>query len=110
MNQETVADDLQETAEMSLDNAIIEGAEQPGPVTAQSDDPALVEEAAAPVVVSTPEKAPPEATPAAEEPQTLVNPPKVPRPVAPYRFQLPCSITYLCLQSCRASAPLYRKA
>ena len=58
MNQQTVVDDLQEPAEMSLANAIIEGAEQPGPETVQSVDPALVEEAAgAPVAASIPEKA-----------------------------------------------------
>ena len=53
----------------------------------QVANPAPVEEvAAAPMAVSTPEKAIPETTPAAEEPQTLVNPPKVPWPVAPYKF------------------------
>ena len=87
MNKETLPDDLQESAEMSLANAIIEGAEQAGPGTAHSDNPVPVEEAAvAPVAVSTPEKVAPEVNPAAEEPQTPVNPPKVPRPVAPYRF------------------------
>ena len=48
----------------------------------------MPEEAAAvaPVAVSTPEKVAPEANPTAEESQTPVNPPEVPRPVAPYRF------------------------
>ena len=87
MNEESVQDDLQKPAEMSLPNAIIDGAEQPGPGTAHSDNPVPVEEAAvAPVAVSTPEKVAPEVDPAAEEPQTPVNAPKVPRPVAPYRF------------------------
>ena len=87
MNQETVPDGLQEPAEMSLANAIIKGAEQPGPGAAHGDYPVPVEAAAvAPVAVSTPEKVAPEANPVAEEPQTPVNPPKVPRPVAPYRF------------------------
>ena len=87
MKQETVPDDLQEPAEMSLVNAIIEGAEQQGPGTAHGDNPVPVGAAAvAAVAVSTPEKVAPEANPAAEEPQTPVNPPKVPRPVAPYRF------------------------
>ena len=86
MNQETVPDDLQEAAEMSLANAIIEGAEQPGPGTANGDNPVPVEEAAVvPMAVSTPEKVAPEVNPAAEEPQTPMNPPKVPRPVTPYR-------------------------
>ena len=43
-----------------LANAIIEGAEQPGPIKAQGADPALVEEAAeaaAPVALNTSEKA-----------------------------------------------------
>ena len=71
INQETVPDDLQEPAEMSLANAIIEGAGQPRPGTAQSDNLVPVEEAAvAPVAVSTPEKVAPEVVPAAEEPQT----------------------------------------
>ena len=87
MDQEAVTDDLWESTEMSLANAIIEGAEQPGPETAQGNNPAPVEEAAAaPVAVSSPEKATPEATPAAEEIQTPVNPPNVPRSVASYRF------------------------
>ena len=87
MNQETVPDDLQEPAEMSLVNAIIEGAEQLGPGTAHGDNPVLVEAAAlAPVAVSTPEKVTPEANSTAEDPQTPVNPPKVPRLVVPYRF------------------------
>ena len=87
MNQKTVPVDLQELTEISLASAIIEGAEQPGPGTAHDDNPVPVEAAAvAHVVVSTPEKVVPEANPAAEESQTPVNPPKVPRPVAPYRF------------------------
>ena len=72
---------------MSLANAIIEGAEQPGPGTTHSDNPVPVEAAAVvPVAVSTPEKVAPEANPTAEMSQTPVNPPKVPRPVALYRF------------------------
>ena len=87
MNHETAADDLQESAEMSLTDAIIEGAEQPGPETAQDADPLPMKEAAVvPVDISTPEKVVPESNPAAEEPQTPVNPHKVPRPVAPYRY------------------------
>ena len=86
MNQEAVPDDLLEPADMSLANAITEGAEQTGPWTAHGDNPVPVEAAVAPVAVSTPEKVAPEANPAAEEPQTPVNPPKVPRPVAPNRF------------------------
>ena len=87
MNKESVPDDMLQPAEMSLANAIIEGAEQPGPGTATSDNPMPVEEAAvARVAVNTPEKVAPEADPAAEKPQTPVNPPKVPWPVAPYRF------------------------
>ena len=46
MNQETVPDDLQEPAEMSLANAIIEGPEQLGPGTAHGDNPVPVEAAA----------------------------------------------------------------
>ena len=46
INQETVAGDLQEPAEMSLANAIMESAEQPGPETGQGANPPLVEEAA----------------------------------------------------------------
>ena len=38
------------------------------------------------MAVSTPEKVAPDGNPAAEEPQTPVNPSKVPRLVAPYRF------------------------
>ena len=87
MNHETIADDLQEPAEMSLTDDIIEGAEQPRPETAQVADPLPVKEAAVvPVDVSTPEKVVLESNPAAEEPQTPVNPPKVPRPVALYRY------------------------
>ena len=36
--------------------------------------------------ISTPEEVAPEGNPAAEEPQMPVKPPKVPRPVAPYRY------------------------
>ena len=75
MNQQTVPDGLQEPAEMSLANAIIEGAEQPGPGTAHGDNPVPVEATAVvPVAVSTPEKVAPEANPTAEVPQTPVNP------------------------------------
>ena len=87
MNHETAADDLQEPAEMSLTDAIIEGAEQPRPETTQDADPLPVKEAAVvPVGISTPEEVAPESNPAAEEPQTPVKLPKVPRPVAPYRY------------------------
>ena len=87
MNQDTAADDLQETAEMSLTDAIIEGAEQHRPETAQNADPLLVKEAAVgPVDIRTPEEVAPESNPAAEEPQTPVKLPKMPRPVAPYRY------------------------
>ena len=43
MNHETTVDVLQEPAEMSLTDAIIEGAEQPGPETTQDADPLLSE-------------------------------------------------------------------
>ena len=83
MNQETVPDDLQEPAEMSLANAIIEGAEHPGIWTVHGDNLVPVEAAAVvPVAVSTPVKVAPEAYPTAEAPQTPENPYKVPRPVA----------------------------
>ena len=56
---------------MSLANVIIEGAEQPGPETAQGANPAPVEEAATVMVaVSTPEKSTPAArgAPVSSEP------------------------------------------
>ena len=72
---------------MSLTDAIIEGAEQPAPGAAQVADLLPVKEAAVvPVDVSTPEEVVPESNPAAEEPQTPLNPSKVPRQVAPYRY------------------------
>ena len=45
MNHETTTDDLQEPAEMSLMDAIIEGAEQPRPGATQDADPLPVKEA-----------------------------------------------------------------
>ena len=87
MNHEATTDDLQEPAEMSLTDAIIEGTEQPRPETAQDADPLPVKEAAVvPVDVSTPEEVAPEGNPAAEEPRMPVKLPKVPRPVAPYKY------------------------
>ena len=87
MSHDTTVDDLQEPAEMSLTDAIIEGAEQPRAETTQDADPLPVKEAAVvPVDISTPEEVTPESNPAAEGPQTPVKPPKVPRLVAPYRY------------------------
>ena len=87
MKLEATTDDLQEPAEMSLTDAIIEGTEQPRPGTDQDADPLSVNEAAVvPVDVSTPEEVAPEGNPAIEELQTPVKPPKVPRPVAPYKY------------------------
>ena len=87
MNHEATTDDLQEPAEMSLTDASIEGAEQPGPGTDQDADPLPVKEAAVvPVDVSTPEEVATGGTPAVEEPQMAVKPPKVPRLVAPYKY------------------------
>ena len=84
VNNEAITDDLQESAEMSLMNAIIEGAEQPGPGTNQDAKPLPVKEApVVPVDVSTPEEVAPEGNPAIQEPVKL---PKVPRLVAPYKY------------------------
>ena len=97
MNHETIADDLQEPAEMSLTDAIIEGCR----ATLGQRLPRLLtlcqvkEAAVVPVDVSTPEKVVPESNPAAEDPQIPVNPPKVPKLVAPYRY----AATLQCLQA-----------
>ena len=56
------------------------------------------EAAVVPMDVSTPEEVAPESNPAAEEPQTPVKPPKVPRLVAPYR--------YAAAQQCHRPLPL----
>ena len=87
VNHETTADDLQEPAEMSLTDAIIEGTEQPRPGAVQDADPLPVKEAAVVLVdIRTPEEVAPEGNSAAEETWMPVNLPKVPRPVAPYRY------------------------
>ena len=87
MNHEATTDDLQEPVEMSLMDAIIEGAEQPGPRTNQDANPLRMKEAAAvPVDVSTLEEVATEDNPAIEEPRMPVKLPKVPRPVAPYKY------------------------
>ena len=79
VNNEAITDDLQEPAEMSLMNAIIEGTEQSRPGTNQDADPFPVKEAPVVLVdVSTPEKAAPEGNPAIQEPQMPVKLPKVP--------------------------------
>ena len=87
MNHEATTDDLQEPAEMSLMDAIIKGTEQPRAGTDQDADPLPVKEAAVvPVDVSIPEEVAPEGNPAVEEPWMPVKLPKVPRPVAPYKY------------------------
>ena len=87
MNHEATMDDLQEPVEMSLTDAIIEGAEQPGPKTDWDANPVPMKEAAAvPVNVSTLEEVATEDNPASEEPRMPVKPPKVLRPVAPYKY------------------------
>ena len=87
MNHEVTTDDLQEPAEMSLMDAIIEGAEQPRPRTDQDANPLPMKEAAAvPVDVSTPEEVATEDNPTIEEPMMPVKLPKVTRPVAPYKY------------------------
>ena len=87
MNNQAITDDLQESAEMSLMNAIIEGTEQPRPGTNQDGDPFLVKEAPVVLVdISTPDEVAPEGNPANQEPWMPVKLPKVPRPVAPYKY------------------------
>ena len=87
MNLEVTTDDLQEPAEMSLMDTIIEGAEQPGPKTDQDANPVPMKEASAePVDVSIPEEVATKDNPAVEEPRMPVKLPKVPRLVAPYKY------------------------
>ena len=87
MNHEATTDDLQEPAEMSLTDVIIEGAEQPGPKTDQDANPLPMKEAAAvPVDVSTLEEVATEDNPDIGEPRIPVKLPKVPRPLAPYKY------------------------
>ena len=87
VDHEATSDDLQEPAEMSLTDAIIEAAEQPGSGIDPDTDPLLMEKAAAvPVDVSTLEEVATEDNLAAEEPSMPIKLPKVPRLAAPYRY------------------------
>ena len=87
MNHEATTDDLQEPAEMSLTDAIIEGAEQPRPRTDQDAKPLPMKEVAAvPVDISIPEEVAIEDDPVTEDPRMWVKLPKVLRPVAPYKY------------------------
>ena len=106
-NHEATTDDLQEPMEMSLMDAIIEGTEQPRPGTTQDVDPLPVKEAAVvPVDVSTPEEVTPEGNPAIEEAQMPVKLPKVPRPVAPYKYAAAWQCHRPLPPQCMASASL----